>query len=276
MSFFTDIPDMSEKQFKKFSDYIHEVAGIFLKEHKVTLLSNRIRRRLRELKIYNYDEYFEYLKSNSSELIHFLEVITTNESYFWRTVQNFECYKYFILPEIVNRYKNMNIRIWSAGCSTGEEPYNIAIESIEAMKSLGFYQFEVIATDISNKVIEIAKMGCYSGRKIEKIPKLILNRYFRQNPEDPSIYCIRNDIKAKVFFKVENLFSSTIRNVHVIFCRNVMIYFQNKEKKILVDRFYDALYSGGYLIIGNAESLQMIETNFKTIHTDFCTIYKKE
>ncbi len=276
---FRDIPDMTIEQFEKFSKYILEVAGIYLKEHKITLLSNRIRKRLRELKIYDYDQYYEYLTNSNhsnNELIHFLEVITTNESYFWRTTQNFEAYKNIVLPDILKLYRNREIKIWSAGCSTGEEPYNIVIESIESMKTLGFFPFIVIATDISNRVIEIAKQGCYSGRKIERIPEHILRRYFRQSKEDPKIFCIREDIKSKVHFKVENLFTSTVRNIHVIFCRNVLIYFQKKEQEILANMFYDSLLPNGYLFIGHAESLQMFNTQFKILHTEFGTIYKKE
>ncbi|GIX43011.1 MAG: chemotaxis protein methyltransferase [Leptospiraceae bacterium] len=274
-----DIPDMTIEQFKKYAKFIHDLTGIYLKDHKITLLSNRIRKRLRELKIYDYDEYFNYLTNSDksdTEIIHFLEVITTNESYFWRTPQNFEAYKKIVLPDILKHNHNKKIRIWSAGCSTGEEPYNIVIESIEAMKELGFYLFEVIATDISRRVIEIAKQGCYSGRKIEKIPEQILKRYFRQNPHDPEIYCIREDLKSKVIFKIENLFEPTVENVHVIFCRNVMIYFQKKEQQELAMQFYNRLLPDGYLFLGHAESLQMLETPFKIIHTPYGTIYKKE
>ncbi len=143
------------------------------------------------------------------------------------------------------------------------------------MKNCGFFQFEVIATDISKRVIEIAKQGCYSGRKIEKIPPNILKRYFRQNPKDPEIYCIQEDLKSKVQFVVENLFQSTIIDVHVIFCRNVMIYFQKKDQQILAEEFYKRLLPGGYLFIGHAESLQMLNTDFDILHTKFGIIYKK-
>lgn len=274
-----DIPDMSFEQFQKFSKFIYDLTGIYLKEHKITLLSNRIRKRLRELKIYDYDEYYDYLtKSNKKdiEIIHFLEVITTNESYFWRTPQNFEAYKKIVLPDLLNHYHNSKLKIWSAGCSTGEEPYNIVIESIESMKELGFFLFEVYATDISRRVVEIAKQGCYSGRKIEKIPPNILKRYFRQNPYDPEIFCVREDLKSKVQFKVENLFKPTIENIHVIFCRNVMIYFQKKEQEQLAKEFYQRLLPNGYLFLGHAESLQMLDTPFEIIHTEFGTIYKKK
>ncbi|MFN3605467.1 MAG: CheR family methyltransferase [Leptonema sp. (in: bacteria)] len=277
--FYTDIPDMTQEQFKKFSEFIYKEAGIYLKDYKITLLSNRIRRRLRELKIYDYDQYYDFLtksEHSNTELIHFLEVVTTNESYFWRTTQNFEAYKKIILPDILKNYRNKEIRIWSAGCSTGEEPYNIAIETIESMKDLGFFPFHIFATDISNRVIEIAKQGCYTGRKIERIPENILKRYFRQSKEDPKIFCIRDDIKSKIDFKVENLFTTSIKNVHVIFCRNVLIYFQKKEQEFLAKIFYQTLLPNGYLIVGHAENLQILNTNFKTLHTEYGFIYKKE
>lgn len=274
---FSDIPDMTTVQFDRFAKLIHERAGIYLKEHKITLLSNRIRKRLRTLNIKDYDEYYHFLENDKgNEMVHFLEVVTTNESYFWRTTQNYEALKTHVLPEILRQYRGQELKFWSAGCSTGEEPYNLAIELIESMRKLGFFNFRIVATDISNRVVQFAREGRYTGRKIEKIPPGILNRYFKPLTDDPEVYEVREDIKKKIEFRVENLFQSTQSGMHVIFCRNVMIYFKREEQKVLVDRFYRALLPGGYLFIGHAESLQMLNTDFKTISTPLGILYRKE
>jgi chemotaxis protein methyltransferase CheR len=274
---YADIPDMTSDQFDRFSKLIHERAGIHLKEHKITLLSNRIRKRLRTLNIRDYDDYYQFLlNGNPEEMVHFLEVVTTNESYFWRTTQNFDALKTFVLPELLKRQPDRELKLWSAGCSTGEEPYNLAIELIESMRRLGYFKFRIVATDISARVIEFARQGRYSGRKIEKVPPDILRRYFRTVPEDPDALEIREDIKQKIEFRVENLFESTPAGMHVIFCRNVMIYFKREEQKVLVDRFYSSLLPGGYLFIGHAESLQMLDTEFRTISTPLGVLYRKD
>ena len=277
MSTFQEIPDRTPEQFTKFAQVIHEWAGIHLKDHKITLLSNRLRKRLRILSLNNYDEYYNFLlRDKTAEMVHFLEVVTTNESYFWRTTQNYDALKTIALPEVLKLYHNQEIQIWSAGCSTGEEPYNLAIELIESMRKVGFFNFKITATDISNRVVEFAKAGQYTGRKIEKIPPDILNRYFRPLPNDPTVFEVREDIKAKINFKVENLFQSTPTGMQIIFCRNVMIYFQREEQTVLVERFYNALKPGGYLFIGHAESLQMLETKFHTVNTPLGILYRKE
>ncbi len=273
----SDIPDMTAEQFSRFARLIHERAGIHLKEHKITLLSNRIRKRLRTLRMHDYDEYYRYLQSDEgNEMVHFLEVVTTNESYFWRTTQNFEALKSFALPEILKQYRGQELHFWSAGCSTGEEPYNLVIELIESMRKVGYFSFKIVATDISARVIDFAREGRYTGRKIEKIPPDILKRYFRPLPDDPAVYEVRSDIKQKIEFRVENLFESTPSGMHVIFCRNVMIYFKREEQTVLVNRFYRALQPGGYLFIGHAESLQLLDTPFRSVSTPLGILYRKE
>jgi len=204
---FVELPDMSSDQFDQFAKLIHELAGIHLKEHKLTLLSNRIRKRLRSLNMQSYDDYYRLLQNDDrGEMVHFLEVVTTNESYFWRTTQNFEALKIHALPEVLKLYRNEEIKIWSAGCSTGEEPYNLTIELIESMRKVGFFNFRIIATDISTRVVQFAKEGRYSGRKIEKIPPDIMKRYFAPLPNDPEVFEVREDLKKKIEFRVENLF----------------------------------------------------------------------
>ncbi|MBU43760.1 MAG: hypothetical protein CMN76_11110 [Spirochaetaceae bacterium] len=278
MTSFSEIPDLDGEQFQRFARLIHEKAHIHLKDHKITLLSNRLRKRLRALKLASYDDYFRYINDEATakqEMVHFLEAVTTNESYFWRTTQNFEALKKHVLPELVKAYRGSRLKFWSAGCSTGEEPYNLAIEIVESMKSLGHFEWELLGSDISNRVVDFARAGIYSGRKIERIPENILRRYFRKL-DDQDAYQVRQDLREKIKFDTENLFEANHPGQHCIFCRNVMIYFNRQDQEKLVNRFYDMLVDGGYLFIGHAESLQMLDTGFKTRPTEEGVLYQKQ
>lgn len=266
---FVDIPDLTEEQFKKFSELVYKNALIHLKEHKITLLSNRLRKRLRALGLSNFDDYYTLLTNNqtaAAELIHFLEVVTTNESYFWRTTQNYEMLREELLPELIREFNRETLMVWSAGCSTGEEPYNLTIELVESFKKYGIFPFKVFASDISQRVIDFAKAGRYNGRKIEKIPPAILNRYFKRDSDKVDYFLVREDIKSRIQFDVENLFTAKKEPMHCIFCRNVMIYFSRQDQQKLANRFYDMLKPGGYLIIGHSESLHMMDTPLQSKH----------
>lgn len=274
-----EIPDLTPEQFRMFADLIHKEASITMKEAKITLLSNRLRRRMRHLGLSTFDDYYKLISSQTregvNEIVHFLEAVTTNESYFWRTINNFELLKDELLPQMLKQFPGRKLRFWSAGCSTGEEPYNLAIELTEAMKAVGPFDFEIIASDISQQVIDYAQKGRYSGRKIEKIPQTILQRYFRPIPDSDGIYEIREDIKKRITFKVENLFRSTNPAFHMIFCRNVMIYFSRADQETLANCFYNQLVENGYLIIGHSESLHMMQTSFKHLHFQSGVVYAR-
>jgi len=271
------IPELSREQFHKFAEIVHRVSHITLKENKITLLANRLRKRMRDLSLGTYEEYFRYLTGENSgdEISLFLEVITTNETYFWRTTSNFEILKTNILPSLFLNYPSRSLSLWAAGCSTGEEPYNIAMELIESMKDHGIFDFKIRASDISRRVIDFAQKGTYSGRKIEKIPPLLLGRYFRQEKEFPGHYTVRRDLKERIEFVVEDLFSAEVKGIHCIFCRNVMIYFSQEDQEELVARFYRSLEPGGFLVIGHAESLHILKNEFTPHHFPGGVVYQK-
>lgn len=264
---YVEIPDLSLEQFRRFAALIHDLAGINLNDRKVTLLSNRLRRRLRALNLDSFDQYYTLIAEakDSAELPRFLEAVTTNETYFWRTTQNFELLREELLPDLLRRFPGQKLRFWSAGSSSGEEAYNMAIELVEGMKKNGVFDFSIEGTDISERVVQFAREAIYSGRRIEKVPPVILQRYFRPDADHPGAHRVRPDIQARVQFRVENLFASTVRQVHCIFCRNVMIYFRREEQENLVERFYNALLPGGYMIIGHSESLFNMHTRFRTV-----------
>jgi chemotaxis protein methyltransferase CheR len=263
---YSEIPDLTEGQFSRFKELIHKEAQITLKPAKITLLSNRLRRRMKLLSIHDFDEYFNFVMKDNIEMVNFLDVVTTNESYFWRTTSNFDLLKEVLLKDILQTFKGQTLKFWSAGSSTGEEPYNLAIELTESMKQYGVFSFKIYGSDLSSRVVDFAKAGRYSGRKIDKIPPMILSRYFVPVPESPGTYEVRPDIKQKIEFRNENLFKSDLHGLHFIFCRNVMIYFSRDDQEKLVNEFYKKLLPGGYLIVGHSESLHMMKTEYKTVH----------
>lgn len=268
-----DVPDLTPEEFRQFADLIHREAGITLRDHKIVLLSNRLRKRLAATNCGDFAAYFRFLTTHREEKNHFLEAITTNETYFWRTVDNFALLRSHVLKQLLGVTKTL--RFWSAGCSTGEEPYNLAIELTEAMKTYGPFEFSILASDISERVVEFARAGSYSGRRIEKVPPPILYRYFRPDPAVPGEFRIREDLAKRVEFRRENLFETAHRGMHCIFCRNVMIYFARAEQEALIRIFHRALMPGGYLIIGHSESLSMISSEFKLEHHPQGVLYRK-
>ena len=272
-----DFPELSMEQFRQFAEIIHRETHITLKENKIKLLANRLRKRLVSLNLRDYESYFKYLTGADSagEIMYFHEVITTNETYFWRNTKNFDILKDNILPALFLHYPREQLNFWAAGCSTGEEPYNIAMELTESMKKQGVFDFRVRASDISRGVIDFARKGIYSGRKIEKVPPMQLGRYFKQETENKEEFTVRDDIKKRVEFFVEDLFTAEPEQMHCIFCRNVMIYFNQEDQEELVARFYRILKPFGFLIIGHAESLHILKSDFVSHHFPEGVVYQK-
>ncbi|MCL2155902.1 MAG: protein-glutamate O-methyltransferase CheR, partial [Leptospirales bacterium] len=241
------IKRMSEEDFAKFAKLIYEASGIYMKDTKITMLSNRLRKRLLALSMDEFHEYYDYLQKLSGELKKkefedLLDVVSTNETYFFRNERQFDALREVCLPKLANLKKDKNIRIWSAACSTGEEPYTIAICVLECMKYLQGYNIKIIANDIAHSVLEFAKDGCYSGRRIEKVSPEYLKKYFILEDEVKGIYRVKDELKSLIKFCNLNFFKDPFpENIDIIFCRNVMIYFDREHQKRLVADFYKSI-----------------------------------
>jgi chemotaxis protein methyltransferase CheR len=262
---------LSEKEFEKFAKLIYEESGIFLKSVKITLLSNRLRKRLKVLNLNSYNDYYNYIENlsdRSKEIEALLDVVSTNETYFFRNEKQFEALLKECLPDIARKkQQDKKLRIWSAGCSTGEEPYTIGICILELMNLFHDWHIEIIATDIAASVLDFAKKGVYSGRRIDKVKPDFLKKYFINNLNDPEFFTIKDEIKKLVNFKMLNLFKDQYPvNMDIIFCRNVMIYFDKEHQKKLLSGFYHSIYKKGYLFLGHSETIYSISDDF---------IYKK-
>ncbi len=258
---------LSIEVFKQFADLIYKEAGIYLGEHKQALVSARLGKRMRFLSIGNYDDYYDYVQNDRSrqELNQLLDAISTNVTYFYREPDHFE-----FLASLIRRWadeRQSRFRIWSAASSTGEEPYTIALTLAELLQNLS--DVKILATDISTSVLAVARRGEYPSKKLEKIPRKMIDKYFTPLPgRGEKIYRVKDSVKKMIQFSWLNLSTPPYPMkgpLDVIFCRNVMIYFDNKVKERLLEDMHRLLKPGGYLIVGHAESLSGLLSRFKSV-----------
>jgi chemotaxis protein methyltransferase CheR len=261
---------LTPEEFDRFAKLVYSESGIFLKDSKITLLSNRLRKRLTALNLKTFQEYYDYiqtLKDKSKEIEELIDVVSTNETYFFRNERHFDALMQKSLPDIAAKKKEKTLTIWSAGCSTGEEPYTIAICLMECKHLFPGWKLQVLATDIAYSVLDFARAGSYSGRRIEKVPAPLLSKYFTQDKTNPEDFIVNDEIKALVSFKGLNLFKDSYpQNIDIIFCRNVMIYFDREHQRELVGNFFKSLNKQhGYLYIGHSETLHAISEDFSYV-----------
>ena len=263
-----NIKRLTEEEFAKFAKLIYDESGIFMKDSKITLLSNRLRKRLTALSLSEFSDYYDYLQNlagepKRKEYEELLDVVSTNETYFFRNERHFEAFSDYCLTEIAKNKKEKKLKIWSAACSTGEEPYTLAICVLEQMHLFPGWHIEIIATDIAPSVLEFAREGIYSGRRIEKVAPEHLKKYFTLIDKERGVYRINDQCKKLVNFHYHNFFKSPFPDqVDVIFCRNVMIYFDKIHQRELVAGFYKSIVDDGYLFIGHSETLHSISDDF--------------
>jgi chemotaxis protein methyltransferase CheR len=268
---------ITEKEFWQIADYVKANYGIQLKAEKMALVTGRLHSLLTQHDFKNFSEYFNYVVSDKTgeAAVTFINKITTNHTYFMREPEHFYYFRDKVLPFLRQEITNRDLRIWSAGCATGEEPYTLAMLIDEFFGTeKKSWDAKILATDISLKALEEAKKGIYSNKDIAPIPALWRSNYFKKL--DSEISTVTDAIKEEVLFRRFNLMDKTFsfkKKFHVIFCRNVMIYFNNETKHELVSKFYDLTEKGGYLFIGHAESLNRELTQYKFIMP---AVYRKE
>ncbi len=273
-----EIQRLNTQQFEKFRDFIYQQSGIRMDSNKVLLLSNRIRRRLKAGGFDGFDEYYRFLRSSSgsAEIEFFLDAVTTNETFFFRTEKHFEWLSSEFLKELIAQQqqgrRKPQLRIWSAGCATGAEPYSIAICLAENSYRLRDWSLEIIGTDISEEVLRDARRGIYKSRSIESVNEKQRRRFFRhQVAED--LWTIRPDIQALVEFRQHNLIQPPpAKELDCIFIRNVLIYFDANSKRLVIDHLIQALAVGGYLVIGPSEGISGMLEPLRKVSP---TIYQK-
>lgn len=253
---------LNSQQFNQFRDFIYAQCGIRIDEKKVTLLSNRIRRRLRAGDFDDFDDYYRFLTSRggASELESFIDAITTNETFFFRTEKHFDWLKNDFLSELVAQHdadkRTPSLRIWSAGCASGAEPYSIAMTVAESSHRLRNWLIQIIATDISEAILEEARRGVFKDRAVEAVSEQRRRRFFIHNETTGGLWQVRPALKQSVEFKTHNLMQPMRdASFDCIFIRNVLIYFDRKSKQVVIDHLIRALAMGGYLVVGPSEGV---------------------
>lgn len=274
---------LSIDTFHQLRDLIYEKSGIYFADVKKYLLENRLARRLEEKNFKTFEEYYYFLKYDPKrhhEFSSLFDSITTNETSFFRNPPQLEAFEKGVIPAVVESHRkssNNKIRVWSAACSTGEEPYTIAIILLENKSLVSGMSVEIVASDISEIVLTSARKGVYGSNSVRNTSKQYLDKYFIANSDS---YTIKPEVKNMVKFSNINLYDQSkmkmMKGFDVIFCRNVLIYFDEKAKRQVISNLYDSLNIGGYLIIGHSESLHSISRAFKLININKMPVYKKE
>jgi chemotaxis protein methyltransferase CheR len=267
-----DTEFLNDANFELYRDLIYTESGITFTQTNRSILESRLKERLREKGVSSVASYFDTVKKDKEELKGFLDSITTNLTRFFRNQAHFDALEKFVIPEVMNIKKMAGtIRIWSAGCSTGEEPYTIAMLLSEVLPKA--WNFEILASDISLKCLMTAKEGFYAESRIVGIPDNYLAKYFDKVDGG---YKVHTDIQSKIKFDYHNLKNdSGQRGLDVVFCRNVIIYFDDVAQTAVINRFWDSMASKSFLFIGHSESLFGMNTKFEFIKTEWATLYRK-
>ena len=263
---------LADSDFEMYRKLIYDESGIHFSATNRSILESRLRERLRDKKLTSLREYFNLITSDREELKLLLDSVTTNLTRFFRNQAHFDAVQHFVISELLKVHTvDRKLRFWSAGCSTGEEPYTIAM-LLKELLPIG-WTFEIIASDISLKSLMVGKEGFYADGRIVGIPENYLAKYFERRPNG---YQIKDEIKKTIRFDYHNLKNdSGARNLDVVFCRNVLIYFDEVAQKAAVERFWDAMAQKSFLFIGHSESLFGMNTRFEFVKTDWACFYKK-
>jgi chemotaxis protein methyltransferase CheR len=266
---------MSDECFARFSNFIQGNFGIKMPEVKKTMLESRLQKRLRQLGLYNFEEYGEYVFSPEGleqELVHMVDQVTTNKTDFFREPAHFEYLLDHAVPKLIKTTgagMNRPLQIWSAGCSSGEEPYTLAMLLTELADIRHGFDYSILGTDISVSVLEKAVKGIYREQLIQPVPAALKQKYLmRSRNRDSDLVRIVPEIRGKVRFRRMNLMDRVLdvdRTMDMIFCRNVIIYFERPVQYELILKLCENLAAGGYLFLGHSETLHGMDLPLKQV-----------
>ncbi len=269
------IATLYESTFRQLRDFIYERTGIFVPDTKKYLIENRLAKRIEARNLKTFEDYYLFVTHGSGhdELTRLFDAVTTNETYFFREPQQLDVFTSDIVPAVLETKPAKDLRVWSAACSTGEEPYNIVMLLKEKCHAT---RCEVIGSDLSETVIDSARKAVFTSYSVRNVPEQYLKKYFRQNGAG---YEIDSAIRSAVAFKRLNLVDEramrAMRYMDIVFCRNVLIYFDDKAKQRVVSYLYDSLNPGGYLFVGASESLHNVTRAFRPVIVNKVVVYQK-
>jgi len=267
---------LNDVEYEKFRKLIYDESGITFSNTNRSILDSRIKEMLRVKNLEKPEDYYALVTSNAEELKAMLDSVTTNLTRFFRNQPHFDAFINYVIPKVIELRKASGssdkiIRIWSAGCSTGEEPYSIAMLLKDILPAP--FTFKIIASDLSLKSLMVGQAGFYPESRIVGIPDNYLKRFFDKVEGG---YQAKKELMSTIRFDYHNLKNdSGLRNLDIVFCRNVLIYFDEAAQLAVVNRFWDALSPKSFLFIGHSESLFGMNTKFQFLKTDWACIYQK-
>ncbi len=275
-----DIPVLSDAQFKKMAAFIYDACGIHLSIVKKTMLTSRLIGRLRALSMDSFEDYYDHVTDDRGrgEVTHLIDAVATNKTDFFREESHFSFLVSTLLPRLKSeRVITQNcLQIWSAGCASGEEPYTMAMVLAEYAKKCPGFDFKIFGSDISTRILKQANAGIYQDRKITQIPQDMVQRYMlKGRGENQGRHRIVPELQGKVTFKQVNFTDRVFpfkTLFDVIFCRNVIIYFDKKTQIHLFKKFYEHLKPGGFFLIGHSEMMPAVGAQFEKVEP---TVYRK-
>lgn len=278
----SDVEDIviTDQDFEKFCEFFYRKTGIRFDASKKYYVEKRLIERIKATNSDSFRSYFTMLRFQASgeELQNLINLMTVNETYFFREEYQFKCLVNSILPEITSRKKKGTIiKIWSIPSSSGEEPYSIAIYLLEFWKDISTWDVQIVASDIDTNVLDMARKGVYSSRSVQYLPPKLLKKYF--TPLRNGYYQISQDLRQAIEFTNVNLLDEhdvkLYRNFDVIFCRNLLIYFDDHSRAKAAQVLFDALNPGGFVLLGHSESMSRISSLFKVRKFPDAIVYQK-
>jgi chemotaxis protein methyltransferase CheR len=270
--FLIAMPEMTDQTFACFSRLIYDECGIQLPPSKKTMLKTRLNKRLKAKNIKNFYKYYQYVRdeNNIDEKIMMLDVVSTNKTEFFRERMHFNILRERIFPEFMERAdkQSRTIKIWSAGCSSGPEPYSIAMTAAEYFRHKALYDFQIKATDLSTQILKRAVTAVYTKEELRTVSPEYTKKYFMHGKgRMKNLFKVVPEIRKKIEFYRLNLMDRVfdIEDQDIIFCRNVIIYFDKETQKALFEKFYRRLKKGGYLFLGHSETMHGISKKFRLV-----------
>ncbi|WP_027389946.1 CheR family methyltransferase [Chrysiogenes arsenatis] len=270
---------LSDEEFKLFRDMVYEYSGILFQDHKRYIIENRLSKRLKQLNFSTFKDYYYFLKydrKRDDELVEVMNLLTINETYFFREPGQLRHMIQVGIPEVLKTKTDRTLRIWSAACSTGEEPYSMSILIKESGVLPAGYKLEIVGTDLSANAVEKAREAKYRKISFRSTDAKYMRHFVSQGLE----YQVNSDIRLPVRIERANLLNpldmSRYKNIDIIFCRNVLIYFDKESKQKVIDSFQKALQPKGYLYIGHSETLYGISEAFRMSNFGEGVVYTKK
>jgi len=271
---------ITDDDFEKFREYFYRKTGIIFDQSKRYFVDRRLIERIKATGHNSFKNYFIFLRFESSgkELQNLINALTINETYFFREEYQFQCMVNSMLPEILPRKRRGDIiKIWSIPCSTGEEPYSIAIYLLEYWKEIDKWDVEIISSDIDTNALDNAKKGIYSERSVQNLPRSIIQKYFKYLGNGYYQICeeLRNSLEFTRVNITDTKETKRYRGLDIVFCRNLLIYFDDLSRKIAVENLFDSMLPGGFIYLGHSESMSRISPIFKIRKFPEAIVYQK-